>query len=379
MLNLTKQSESQIQTPQMQAFIVDVNLYGDLDFQAHHEELIMLAKGAGANIVGTLVANRDRPDPALFLGKGKVEEAVGLAQAAGAEIILFGQALSPAQQRNLERQFQCRVVDRVALILDIFALRAQSHEGKIQVELAQLQHLRSRLSGMWSNLEQQQGGIGTRGPGETQLELDRRVIGGRIKALGERLNKVRKQRDNQRRQRMRSGTFMVSLVGYTNTGKSTLFNAMTRAEAYAADQLFATLDTTTRRVWIEGAGQVTLSDTVGFIRELPTTLIEAFKATLEETLYADLLLHVIDSSNPQKEEQIFEVNKVLQEIGAQHIPTILVYNKTDLTEQTPRLELNESGYVSRVFLSASERSGLEFLREAIVLTKQQLEKTIDAK
>lgn len=363
----------------MQAFIVDVNLYGDLDFQAHHEELVMLAKGAGATIVGTLVANRDRPDPALFLGKGKVEEAVGLAQAAGAEIILFGQPLSPAQQRNLERQFQCRVVDRVALILDIFALRAQSHEGKIQVELAQLQHLRSRLSGMWSNLEQQQGGIGTRGPGETQLELDRRVIGSRIKALRDRLDKVRKQRDNQRRQRMRSGTFMVSLVGYTNTGKSTLFNAMTRAEAYAADQLFATLDTTTRRVWIEGAGQVTLSDTVGFIRELPTTLIEAFKATLEETLYADLLLHVIDSSNPQKDEQIFEVNKVLQEIGAQHIPTILVYNKTDLTEQKPRLELNESGHVSRVFLSASERNGLEFLREAIVLTKQQLEKTIDAK
>lgn len=363
----------------MQAFIVDVNLYGDLDFQAHHEELIMLAKGAGADVVGTLVANRDRPDPALFLGKGKVEEAVGLAQAAGAEIILFGQPLSPAQQRNLEREFQCRVVDRVALILDIFALRAKSHEGKIQVELAQLQHLRSRLSGMWSNLEQQQGGIGTRGPGETQLELDRRVIGGRIKTLRERLEKVRKQRDNQRRQRMRSGTFMVSLVGYTNTGKSTLFNAMTRADAYAADQLFATLDTTTRRVWIEGAGQVTLSDTVGFIRELPTTLIEAFKATLEETLYADLLLHVIDSSNPQKEEQIVEVNKVLEEIGAQHIPTILVYNKTDLTEQEPRLELNESGHVSRVFLSASKRSGLEFLREAIVLTKQQLEKTIDAK
>lgn len=363
----------------MRAFIVDVNLYGDLDFQAHHDELVMLVKGAGAKVVGTLVANRERPDPALFLGKGKVEEAVGLAQAAGAEIILFGQPLSPAQQRNLEREFKCRVVDRVALILDIFALRAQSHEGKIQVELAQLQHLRSRLSGMWSNLEQQQGGIGTRGPGETQLELDRRVIGGRIKALRGRLEKVRKQRDNQRRQRMRSGTFMVSLVGYTNTGKSTLFNAMTRAEAYAADQLFATLDTTTRRVWIEGAGQVTLSDTVGFIRELPTTLIEAFKATLEETLYADLLLHVIDSSNPQKEEQIFEVNKVLQEIGAQHIPTILVYNKTDLTDQEPRLELDESGHVSRVFLSASERSGLEFLREAIVLTKQQLEKTIDAK
>lgn len=339
----------------------------------------MLAKGAGANIVGTLVANRDRPDPAFFIGKGKVEEAVGLAKAAGAEIVIFGQALSPAQQRNLQEQFNCRVVDRVALILDIFALRAQSHEGKIQVELAQLQYLRTRLSMIWSKFEQQQGGIGTRGPGETQLELDRRIIGERIKALRERLKKVRKQRENQRRQRMRSGTFMVSLVGYTNTGKSTLFNAMTRADAYAADQLFATLDTTTRRVWIEGAGQVTLSDTVGFIRELPTTLIEAFKATLEESLYADLLLHVIDSSNPQKEEQIFEVNKVLQEIGAQHIPTILVYNKTDLTGQEPRLELDESGHVSRVFLSAVERSGLEFLREAIVLTKQQLEKTIDAK
>ncbi|SUA55650.1 GTP-binding protein HflX [Oligella urethralis] len=363
----------------MQAFIVDVNLYGDLDFQAHHEELIMLAKGAGATIIGTLVANRERPDPAFFIGKGKVEEAVALVKAAGAEIVIFGQPLSPAQQRNLQEEFNCRVVDRVALILDIFALRAQSHEGKIQVELAQLQYMRTRLSMIWSKFEQQQGGIGTRGPGETQLELDRRIIGGRIKALGERLKKVRKQRENQRRQRMRSGTFMVSLVGYTNTGKSTLFNAMSRADAYAADQLFATLDTTTRRVWIEGAGQITLSDTVGFIRELPTTLIEAFKATLEESLYADVLLHVIDSSSPQKEEQIFEVNKVLQEIGAQHIPTILVYNKIDLTEQEPRLELDESGRVSRVFLSAAERSGLEFLREAIVLTKQQLEKTIDAK
>ena len=341
----------------MQAFIVDVNLYGDLDFKEHHEEFIMLAKGAGAKIVGTLVANRDRPDPALFLGKGKVEEAVALAQTAGAEIILFGQSLSPAQQRNLEREFKCRIVDRVGLILDIFALRAKSHEGKIQ----------------------QGGVIGTRGPGETQLELDRRVIGGRIKILTDRLQKVRKQRDTQRRQRLRSGAFVVSLVGYTNTGKSTLFNALTRADAYAADQLFATLDTTTRRLWIEGAGQITISDTVGFIRELPPTLIEAFKATLEETLYADLLLHVIDSSNPQKDEQIYEVNKVLQDIGAQHIPTILVYNKTDLTEQKPRLELNDSGRVSRVFLSAAERDGLEFLREAIVLTKQQLEKTIDAK
>lgn len=364
----------------MQAFIVDVNLYGDLDFKEHHEEFIMLAKGAGAKIVGTLVANRDRPDPALFLGKGKVEEAVALAQTAGAEIILFGQSLSPAQQRNLEREFKCRIVDRVGLILDIFALRAKSHEGKIQVELAQLQYMRSRLTGMWTNLSQQQGGvIGTRGPGETQLELDRRVIGGRIKILTDRLQKVRKQRDTQRRQRIRSGAFVVSLVGYTNTGKSTLFNALTRADAYAADQLFATLDTTTRRLWIEGAGQITISDTVGFIRELPPTLIEAFKATLEETLYADLLLHVIDSSNPQKDEQIYEVNKVLQDIGAQHIPTILVYNKTDLTEQKPRLELNDSGRVSRVFLSAAERDGLEFLREAIVLTKQQLEKTIDAK
>lgn len=364
----------------MRTVVIDVNLYGDLDFKEHHEEFLMLAKGAGADVVGTIVANRDRPDPAMFIGKGKVEEAVAMVQAVNAELVLFGQSLTPAQQRNLEREFECRVVDRVALILDIFALRAKSHEGKIQVELAQLEYMRSRLTGMWTNLAQQQGGvIGTRGPGETQLELDRRVIARRIKALSDRLEKVRKQRDTQRRQRMRSGTFVVSLVGYTNTGKSTLFNALTRADTYAADQLFATLDTTTRRLWIEGAGQITLSDTVGFIRELPPTLIEAFKATLEETVFADLLIHVIDSSNPQKDEQIFEVNKVLQDIGAQHIPTILVYNKTDLTEQEPRLELSESGYVSRVFLSAAKREGLAFLREAIVLTKQQLEKTIDAK
>jgi len=348
----------------VRALIISVDL-GAPDYLAHAQEFDMLAKGAGAQVVATLTARRQRPDAAYFIGSGKVQEGVLLAQELEAEVILFDQPLSPAQQRNLERQFNLRVVDRVALILDIFALRAKSHEGKLQVELAQLQHLSTRLTRMWSHLERQRGGIGMRGPGESQLEMDRRMIGGKVRLLRERLERVQRQRTTQRRSRVRGGTLSVSLVGYTNAGKSTLFNAMTRAGAFAADQLFATLDTTTRRVWIEGAGQITLSDTVGFIRDLPLTLIAAFRATLEEAIQADLVLHVIDAASPQRDEQVAEVDKVLVDIGAADIPRILVYNKIDLAGLEPRIETDAHGTICRVFLSAQQRLGLDGLRSAI--------------
>ncbi len=348
----------------MRALMISVDL-GAPDYLAHAQEFAMLAKGAGAQVVATLTARRQRPDAAYFIGTGKVQEGVLLAQELEAEVILFDQPLSPAQQRNLERQFNLRVVDRVALILDIFALRAKSHEGKLQVELAQLQHLATRLTRMWSHLERQRGGIGMRGPGESQLEMDRRMIGGKVRLLRERLERVQRQRTTQRRSRVRGGTLSVSLVGYTNTGKSTLFNAMTRAGAFAADQLFATLDTTTRRVWIEGAGQITLSDTVGFIRDLPLTLIAAFRATLEEAIQADLLLHVVDAASPQRDEQIAEVDKVLVDIGAAEIPRIMVYNKIDLAGLESRVQTDPHGTICRVFLSAQQRLGLDGLRQAI--------------
>ena len=348
----------------MRALIISVDL-GAPDYLAHAQEFALLAKGAGAQLVATLTARRQRPDAAYFIGTGKVQEGVLLAQELEAEVILFDQPLSPAQQRNLERQFNLRVVDRVALILDIFALRAKSHEGKLQVELAQLQHLATRLTRMWSHLERQRGGIGMRGPGESQLEMDRRMIGGKVRLLRERLERVQRQRTTQRRSRVRGGTLSVSLVGYTNTGKSTLFNALTRAGAFAADQLFATLDTTTRRVWIEGAGQITLSDTVGFIRDLPLTLIAAFRATLEEAIQADLLLHVVDAASPQRDEQIAEVDKVLVDIGAAEIPRIMVYNKIDLAGLEPRVQTDAHGTICRVFLSAQQRLGLDGLRQAI--------------
>ena len=353
----------------MRALIITVDM-GEPDYEAHSEEFLMLAEGAGAEIVATLHVRRGRPDAAHFIGSGKLEEANQLTHALQPEVILIDQPLSPAQQRNLERALNRRVVDRVALILDIFALRAKSHEGKLQVELAQLQHLSTRLTRMWTHLERQQGGIGMRGPGESQLEMDRRMIGAKVKVLRERLARAQRQRATQRRSRARGSTFSVSLVGYTNAGKSTLFNALTRAGAYAADQLFATLDTTTRRIWIEGAGQVVVSDTVGFIRDLPPTLIAAFRATLEETIHADLLLHVVDASSPQREEQIMEVDKVLEDIGADRIPRILVYNKIDRAGYEPRVERNEHGTIARVFVSALARSGLDGLRGAIAESAQ---------
>ncbi|ETF02161.1 GTP-binding protein HflX [Advenella kashmirensis W13003] len=348
----------------MRVLIISVDS-GDLDHAAHAEEFQMLAEGAGAQIVATLTVKRDRPDAAYYIGKGKLEEAVAMVEAEDVDLILFDQPLSPAQQRNLERAFQRRVVDRVALILDIFALRAKSHEGKLQVELAQLQHLVTRLTRMWTHLERQRGGIGMRGPGESQLEMDRRMIGAKVKVLRERLARVERQRKTQRRSRARGNTLSVSLVGYTNAGKSTLFNALTRADAYTADQLFATLDTTTRRIWIEGAGNVVISDTVGFIRDLPTTLIAAFKATLEETVHADLLLHVVDAASPQRDEQIAEVDKVLEEIGASEVPRILIYNKIDQAGYEPQVERNEEGVPARIFVSALQRTGLDGLRGAI--------------
>lgn len=356
-------------TVSMTALVISVDL-GEPDYQAHADEFIMLATSAGATIVGHVVARRSRPDAAHFIGSGKMQEVALIVDQTDPDIVLFDQPLSPAQQRNLERRFGRRVVDRVSLILDIFALRAQSHEGKLQVELAQLQHLSTRLTGMWTHLERQQGGIGMRGPGEAQLELDRRMIGAKVKVLRQRLAKVKRQRTTQRRSRARSGILSVSLVGYTNAGKSTLFNALTRSDAYTADQLFATLDTTTRRVWIEGAGQVVMSDTVGFIRDLPPTLVAAFRATLEETTRADLLLHVVDASSAQRDEQIAEVNKVLSDIGADHIPTILVYNKIDQTGYESRIEHDEHGTIARVFISAEKRIGLDDLRQAIVESDQ---------
>lgn len=338
---------------------------GRADFADSLEEITLLAQTAGAQVLATVVGKRSAPDPALYVGSGKAQEIAATLRAVDAQMVVFDHALSPAQQRNLERELDTRVVDRTSLILDIFAQRAQSHEGKIQVELAQLQHLATRLVRGWTHLERQKGGIGLRGPGETQLETDRRLIGERVKMLRKKLAKLQAQRQSQRRARDRQRAFSVSLIGYTNAGKSTLFNALTKAEAYAADQLFATLDTTTRRVWIEGAGQIVMSDTVGFIRDLPHSLIEAFKATLEETLRADLLLHVVDAASPTRLAQIDAVNRVLAEIGADDIEQWLVFNKSDLTDVQPTVQRDVDGKIERLFLSARTGRGLELLRAAL--------------
>ncbi|HKR45842.1 MAG TPA: GTPase HflX [Paraburkholderia sp.] len=344
--------------------------FGKTEFEASLEELSLLAKSAGATPAVTLTGRRSSPDAAMFIGSGKAEELRLACEANDIEIVIFNHALSPAQQRNLERALNRRVVDRTSLILDIFAQRARSHEGKLQVELAQLQYLATRLVRAWTHLERQKGGIGLRGPGETQLETDRRLIGERIKMLQGKLAKLRRQHGTQRRQRERNRTMSVSLVGYTNAGKSTLFNALTKAQAYAADQLFATLDTTSRRVWLgDEVGQIVLSDTVGFIRELPHQLVAAFRATLQETVQADLLLHVVDASSAVRLDQIDQVNGVLHDIGADTIRQVLVFNKIDavpeLAARGGTVERDEYGNISRVFLSARTGVGLDALRSVI--------------
>jgi GTP-binding protein HflX len=349
----------------MRAALVGIDFNAG-DFKASLEELALLARSAGAEPVTTITAKRNSPDPAYFVGSGKADEIAQACLADKVEIVIFNHALSPAQQRNLERRLNVRVVDRTSLILDIFAQRAQSHEGKLQVELAQLQHLATRLIRGWTHLERQKGGIGLRGPGETQLETDRRLIGERVKMLRTRLTKLRKQHETQRRSRGRNQTFSVSLVGYTNAGKSTLFNTLTKAGVYVANQLFATLDTTSRRLYLgPDVGNVVVSDTVGFVRELPHQLVAAFRATLEETIHADLLLHVVDGASPVRMEQIEQVNGVLREIGADHIPQILVWNKIDAAGLEPGIERDEYGKISRVFISARSGAGLDLLRDAI--------------
>jgi GTP-binding protein HflX len=347
---------------------------GGSHFDASLDELALLAESAGDVPVARIIAKRKAPDPALFVGSGKADEIKALVLGHQAEAVLFDQALSPAQQRNLERHLGVAVADRTMLILEIFAARAQSHEGKLQVELARLQYLSTRLVRRWSHLERQRGGIGNRGgPGEAQIELDRRMIGERIKSVKERLVRVKKQRNTQRKSRERSGTFRISLVGYTNAGKSTLFNALVKAKSYSADQLFATLDTTTRQLYLEDVSRsAALSDTVGFIRDLPHKLVEAFEATLQEAADADLLLHVIDAASPVQAEQMAEVQRVLGDIGAADIQQVLVCNKLDKLEfahlprhHTDVLELEGGVRVPRVFVSALDGRGLPELRRIL--------------
>lgn len=354
--------------------LVGVDVGGNSRFDATLDELALLAESAGDVAVARVVARRRAPDPALFVGSGKADEIKALVLATEAHGVIFDQSLSPAQQRNLERHLGVAVADRTGLILDIFADRAQSFEGKLQVELARLQYMATRLVGRWSHLERQRGGIGNRGgPGEAQIELDRRMIGERIKSVKARLEKVKRQRGTQRKARERRGSFRISLVGYTNAGKSTLFNALVKARSYAADQLFATLDTTTRNLWL-GHSEVSasLSDTVGFIRDLPHKLVEAFEATLHEATEADLLLHVLDAASPHLLEQQQEVERVLQEIGASDVPQLLVYNKCDLLpeSQQPRqqgdwVEAAAGQRRQRVFVSAQTGLGVDVLRQAL--------------
>ena len=346
---------------------------GAPNFDGELEELGLLAQTAGMVPVARITCKRRAPDAALFIGSGKADEIKLLATQLGAKEVLFDQSLSPGQQRNLERHLELPVNDRTFLILEIFAQRARSHEGKLQVELARLQYLSTRLVRRWSHLERQSGGIGMRGgPGEAQIELDRRMIGETIKRTKERLSKVKKQRQTQRRQRERRDAFNISLIGYTNAGKSTLFNALVKARAYAADQLFATLDTTTRQLYLGEANRsVSLSDTVGFIRDLPHGLVDAFQATLQEAIDADLLLHVVDASNPRFAEQIVQVQSVLKEIGADGIPQLLVFNKIDaLDVEHQPLKVEDEFEIDgvqtpRIFVSAKESSGLQLLRQRL--------------
>ena len=368
-------STDSTRTPSAPVLLVGVD-FGLPHFDSNLEELGLLAQTAGLEPVARITCKRKAPDAALFVGSGKADEIRMLAQMHGAIEVLFDQSLSPAQQRNLERHLELPVNDRTLLILEIFAQRARSHEGKLQVELARLQYLSTRLVRRWSHLERQRGGIGARGgPGETQIELDRRMISDAVKRTKERLVKVKRQRSTQRRQRERRETFNISLVGYTNAGKSTLFNALVKARAYAADQLFATLDTTTRQLYLgEADRSVSLSDTVGFIRDLPHGLVDAFQATLQEAVDADLLLHVVDASNPNFPEQIDQVQRVLREIGAADIAQLLVFNKLDAVPPEQRPALLQDMYdldgrpVDRLFVSAQTGEGLGALRQKLAQT-----------
>lgn len=354
------------------AILVSVD-FGESDYEESLNELRQLSLSAGLAVRGTVEGKRSTPDAKLFIGSGKADELAQMMQASESNIAVFNHDLTPSQQRNLERLLQARVVDRTGLILDIFSQRAQSHEGKLQVELAQLEHLSTRLVRGWTHLERQKGGIGVRGgPGETQLELDRRMLRVRVKQLREKLLKLKAQRGMQRRARKRSNVMTVSLVGYTNAGKSTVFNRLTKANLYAADQLFATLDTTTHKIFIPECGSVVLSDTVGFIKHLPHALVEAFGATLEEAAQADLLLHIVDTASTNREEQIAEVNKVLFEIGAAKVPQILVHNQIDRVGLDPSVARDEYGRITTLHVSAKTGEGMDLLRQAMAEHYQYL-------
>jgi GTP-binding protein HflX len=349
-----------------QAAIIVCLDFGDDAYEEGVEEVVRLVESAGVRRHAVVKGRRTKPDPKFYAGSGKVAEIGRAAEALNAAFVVFNHALSPAQERNVERELRRRVMDRTELILEIFAQRAQTNEGKLQVELAQLEHLSTRLVRGWTHLERQRGGLGkTGGPGETQLELDRRYIANRVRVLKTKLQTLKKQRTVQRRARARGEVLSVSIAGYTNAGKSTLFNALTNAKVYEADQLFATLDTTTRRIWIPETGNVVLSDTVGFIRDLPHGLVAAFRATLEETVQADLLLHVVDSASKTRDEQVREVDKVLAEIPAGEAPRLLVWNKIDASAMQPGIERDQYGRICRVFVSARTGAGLQELRAAI--------------